>query len=165
MLLNYRRGITYIFVHHFVILSYFTQKITRNCFLIPQGNVGKSQPDIPRQRHAYVQPAKGVQVRPRTECRFRRRYCRCTQHPDVGELYTYIIPPTSVLLITKPSHHKQYINITVVTVVYYSQPRHRANTPPGSWDWPWPASWTFLKWNRSSRWVSVNCCGVTKIHF
>jgi len=64
--------------------------------------------------------------------------------------------------------YKYHINIvcyiTVVTVMYYSQLRRRANMPPVSWDWPWPASWTFWRWNRSSRWASVSCCGVMRTH-
>lgn len=47
--------------------------------------MGKSQPDVPRQRHAHLQPAKGVQVRSRAERRFRRRHRRSAEHPDVGK--------------------------------------------------------------------------------
>lgn len=47
--------------------------------------MGKSERDIPRQRNADVQPTESVQVRPRTERRFRRRHRRGAEHPHVGK--------------------------------------------------------------------------------
>lgn len=68
----------YFFSRFFSLIGIFRAFLT-------QWDLGKSQRHVPRKRHAHIQSAKNLQIRPGTERGLRRRHRRRAQYSHAGK--------------------------------------------------------------------------------